>query len=81
MFSDDFFHPNHVVPTIKFVSAFMESSNLGKTEMLMELFTVPSQIFILCYGITNAGIQVQNAHLLKSMLQSFIQRTSIAMAF
>ena len=81
MISYDLFHPNHVIPSTKFISAFMEGPNLGESKMLMKLLTVSGQVFILYYRITDTGIQVQNVHVLKSLFKSFIQSTPITTAF
>lgn len=47
MFSNDLFHPDHVIPTAKFIAAVMELSHLFKSQMAVELGAVFRKVFIL----------------------------------
>ena len=62
MLSNDFFHPDHVIPATEFVTAVMEQPHSLKAKMGMELLTVFAKIFIFCLGITNACVQIQDPH-------------------
>ena len=54
MLSNDFFHPDHVIPATEFVTAVMEQPHSLKSKMGMELLAVFGKIFIFCLWITNA---------------------------
>ena len=77
---DDLFHPYHVVPAAEFVTAFMKSADLCKTEMPVELFAVPGKVFILNDRIADAGIQIENAGFLQFSLKGFIQYAPVSPA-
>ena len=63
MISDNFFHPDHIVPAVEFITAVMALANLSIAKTAMKLLAVPGQIFILDCRVSNTGIQVQNAPL------------------
>lgn len=56
----------------------MEYSDLRKSQMLMELFTVVIQIFILCDWIADTGIQIQESQSPEIVFQRFIQFSSVS---
>ena len=55
-----FFHPYHMIPGIKFISAFMEFSNHGIPHMGMKFHTVFCQVLIFFFRIGNAYIQIND---------------------
>jgi len=55
MFPDHFLHPDHIVPSAEFVSAFMKFAHHGIAQVLMELDTVVVQIFIVHLGACDTG--------------------------
>ena len=65
MFTDDLFHPDHVIKTPEFKSAVMESSYGLISHMTMEMLTIPGKILVLFNGITYAGIEIRDLCLLK----------------
>ena len=54
MFSDDLFHPDHIVPFAKLESTFMEMTNKFITHFFVESDTVIGQILILFFRISDA---------------------------
>lgn len=61
---NDLFHPHHIVPAAELVAAVAEGAAQRKTEMRVELGAVFGQVFVLYLREADAGIQVQNAHIL-----------------
>ena len=74
--SNDFFHPYHIVPAVKFIAAVVEGSSQLEAQMRVELCTVFGKIFVLNPGITDAGIQVQNSHFFQSVSQGTVKNFS-----
>ena len=64
MFSNEFFHPDHVIPASELTGAFVKLPHFDKTEMLMELFTVFCEVLIFGNGIGDTGIHIHNSHIL-----------------
>ena len=58
MSSDYLFHPNQIIPTTKFVAAFMKFPYFYKSQMCMEIRAVSVEIFILCFRTGNRGVQI-----------------------
>ena len=54
MFSDDLFHPDHIIPGIELESTFMEMTNKFITHFFVESDTVIGQILILFFRISDA---------------------------
>ena len=54
-----FFHPDHIIPTVKFIAAFMKRSNHCVPHVTVKFHTVMSQIvvFITLPGNTGIGIE------------------------
>lgn len=69
MRTNTFFHPHHVIPTIKFKTAFVKSSCRMISHMLVELYTVSCKIFIFRVRISDAGIEINHILKRKGMLQ------------
>lgn len=63
--SDNFFHPDHIIPAAKLISAFAKFSDFFKAKMGVKLSAVFVEILIFHFRITNTGIQIQNAHIFK----------------
>ena len=74
MLSDEFFHPDHVIPAVKLITALMENSNHRITQFFMKQHAVLRQIFIFRLWISNAGIDILHILLLQRFLQPFIQQ-------
>lgn len=58
MISQRLFHIHHVIPPPKFITTFMIVPRHLITHVRVELGTVFCEIFIFCFGISNAGIKV-----------------------
>lgn len=56
MFPNDFFHPNHIIPSPKLISAFVKFANFRIAQMCMEISTISIKIFISFFWIANTGI-------------------------
>ena len=63
MKADELFHPDHVVPAAEFIPAFPEHSHLFEAHMRVEAFAVVGEIFVLGVGMTDAGVEIEHAHL------------------
>ena len=72
MFTDYFFHPDHVIPMSKLIAAFTESSNLPISKMAVELGAVSVKVVIFFLRIADAGVQIQNSHGFQPALQFFV---------
>ena len=64
MRSNHLFHPDHIIPTAKFITTMTKSSYRLKSKMSMELLTVFCQIFIFLLRIADTGA-VSYTHLRK----------------
>lgn len=73
MFPDDFFHPDHVVPAVQFIAAVFEGTTEVEAEMFVELGTVFVEIFVLYFGVADAGIKIQNAHGFQAVGEGFVE--------
>ena len=58
MFSDKFFHPDHIIPASKLVSALMKCTHHMIAKPLMEMHAVLGQIFIIYLRIAYTGIDI-----------------------
>ena len=58
MISNTLFHPDHIVPPAKFVTAFVKFTYQPVSQMLMVLDTVSGEILVLNNGAANTCIQV-----------------------
>ena len=59
MFTYHLFHPYHIVPSSKFISALMKFSDHLIAHMSMKLDTVFRQIFVFLLRISDAGVKVE----------------------
>ena len=73
MRSNHLFHPDHIIPTVKFITTMMKSSYRLKSKMSMELLTVFCQIFIFLLRIADTGVYIKNPHTAQLIYQCFIQ--------
>lgn len=56
MLADYFFHPDHVVPTVEFVTALVELSDCCKAQMRVKIGTVFGEVFVFYRRIADASI-------------------------
>ena len=75
MFPDHLFHPYHIVPSSKFISALMKFSDHLIAHMSMKLDTVFRQIFVFLLWISDAGVKVEKM-LLSGNPFDFLIKTS-----
>ena len=61
MFSYEFFHPYHVVPSAKLVAAFMEGAHHAIAQLFMKAHTVLSQVLVLYLRVAYTGIYISYA--------------------
>jgi hypothetical protein len=54
--SDEFLHPHHIVPTVKFVTAFMKMRHNVISVFFMEINAVICKIPVLALRIGYAGV-------------------------
>ena len=73
MLSDHFLHPDHVIPSVEFVSTVMKFSDHVISQMSVKFHTVFSQILILRFRIGNTGVQIQYSLQLQYLLQCMVQ--------
>ena len=73
MFADNFFHPDHVVPAVEFVAAVFEGSAEVEAEVFVELGAVFVEIFVLYFGVADAGIKIQNTHGFQAVGEGFVE--------
>ena len=76
MFTYLFFHPDHIIPVVEFVTAFMELTYKTISHMSVKFHTVFVKMFIFLWRIGNAGIHIENSLSLQSVFQSVIQKTA-----
>ena len=62
MNADHFLYPDKMIPTIELISALMEGSDLCEAHMRMKIGAVSRQVFVFPFGISDAGIQIKDAH-------------------
>ena len=67
-------HSYHIIPSPELISAFVKFSDFCISEMLVEFGTVFRQVFILFRGISDAGIQIENAISFSSFLRLTLHR-------
>ena len=58
MAAKELFHPDHVVPSAKFISAPAELPRQVEAKMGMKFRAVSGEVFVFCFRISNAGIEV-----------------------
>ena len=73
MLPDMLFHPYHVVPPFKFISALKKLSNHPVSKFFVKMHTVQSQVFVLLLRICDTGIQIQNMLCSQRFLQGSVQ--------
>ena len=78
MVSDDFLHPDDVVPASELPSALMEVGDFRIAQTFVEADTVVRQVFILGLHPGDGCIQVEDALCLQRILQRLVQYLSDA---
>ena len=73
--ADQLFHPDHVVPAAEFISAAVKRPDRGISQMRMELRAVFGQVFVLGFGIGDAGVQIPDSHIPQRILERLIQHS------
>ena len=63
MIPDQFFHPDHVIPTVILIAAFFESSHQPVAEMGMEIHAVVVKVFVILFGNADTGFHIEDSHL------------------
>ena len=81
MIPDDHFHPDHIVPAIEFIAAFVECPDFSEAHVRVELFAVPRQVLVFLDGIADAGVEIGNAPALQDALQFPVKAFAIAAPF
>ena len=76
VFADKFLHPDHIIPSVEFITAFIEFSYQAVTHVSVEFYAVFIQVFIFCGGISDAGIHVQDSLFLKSLFKGVMKFTA-----
>ena len=61
MFPDELFHPDHIVPSFKFISAVIEFSYKPVSLMTMELYAVSVKVFIFFLRAGYTGVHIKKA--------------------
>ena len=56
MFGNKFLHPDHVIPSAEFISAFVKFTDHTVTKMFMEGGTVFGEIFVFNVRVADTGI-------------------------
>ena len=80
MFTYLFFHPDHIIPGMKFISALVKFSDQTISHMRMKFNTVVIQMWIFFWSTGDAGIHVENSLSLQGVLQSVVQKASDSLA-
>ncbi len=73
--ADDLFHPDHMIPAAELISALPKFPSLCKSESGVKPSAVLVQIFILCFRISDAGVEIQDPHLFQPCFQGFIEHS------
>ena len=60
MFTDQLLHPDHIIPVVEFVTAFMELTYKTISHMSVKFHTVFVKMFIFLWRIGNAGIHIND---------------------
>ena len=60
MLTQVLFHPDHIVPAVKFTAAAIKFSHHAVAKTLVEMYTIPGQILVFYFTGGNAGIQILN---------------------
>lgn len=81
MAADDFLHPDHVVPAVKFIAASVKFTHFFKTHMGMELGAVFAEVLIFFLGISDTRIHIRDPHAPQLFLQGFVQPSPQAAFF
>ena len=55
MLTQVLFHPDHIVPAVKFTAAAIKFSHHAVAKTLVEMYTVPGQILVFYFTGGNAG--------------------------
>ena len=72
MISDEFLHPDHVIPPVKLVSTLFKASHHAVSEVLVKPDAVLVQIRILPARGRNTGLRIPDSLKPKSLLQCFV---------
>lgn len=81
MFSNQFLHPNHVVPASELLSALMEVCHPFVAKLFVETNAVLCQVLIFGIDEGDTGIQVENALSLQPLFEDFMQLATYAAPF
>lgn len=76
MLPDVFLHPSHVIPASKLKSTFIKFTHHTKSQILMKMYAVACQIFILDLWHADTGSHILDAHFPQFFLQRRIQSTA-----
>ena len=81
MLFDDLFHLHHIIPSIKFVATFFETSDQIVSHVFVEIHAVKGQVFIFTFRrYTDAGIEVCDIHIFLCRSYAFIQQSACAVS-
>lgn len=59
MLSDIFFHIDHIIPAVKFITAVVQVGADFKSQMLMEVYACLCKVFVLSLSVCHTGVEVQ----------------------
>ena len=76
MLADDFFHPDHSVPPMKFIAAVPEFAHKPIPQFFMKSHTGVREIGIRDGRISDAGVHIGNMHALQRCFQLIMQPAS-----
>ena len=74
--ANNFFHPYHIVPAVKFIAALMKLAHHPVAKVCMKLYAVFGQIFVFNFGIADTGVKVKNVLCLGNFFQNFVKSFS-----
>lgn len=78
MFADDFLHPDHVVPFLKFAAAVVKCAHGLKSFFQMKTVAVKAQMFVFAFRHRDAGVHIQHADAPQGTLQCLVKKRSDA---
>ena len=81
MLSDHPFHPDHIIPMLKFIATLIKGSDQTVPQMFMEVNAVIGKMRILPLCAGNAGVHIQDPLLFQPFLQRMIETPSQPPAF
>ena len=81
MLSQVLFHPYHIIPAGKLISALIKFTHKAIPEMFMEPDAVSGQVFVLCLGTGDTGIQIDDTLQGEGLFQRQVQFFPDALSF